>query len=153
LLKRLPETDERNQQELASRIALRASLSVTKGNAAPEVESASLRAVQLSVALGDRQKLFWAQCLLAKSYSMRAEMQNAQELAKQLVDLAEGSGDPSQLFLAHFLMGQSSFWLGQPALGLGHLEQAIAGHDPQVDRTTTSLLGYHPIIPCYGLRR
>ncbi len=149
-LQTLPETDERNQQELASRLALRGSLSATKGNAAPEVESASLRVVQLSVALGDKQKLFWAQCLLAKSYFMRAKMQNAQELAKQLVDLADGSGDPSQLFLAHSLMGQSSFWLGQLALGHRHLEQAIVGYDPQVDRTTTSLLGYHRIIPCYG---
>ena len=150
LLKRLPETDERNQQELASTLALRASLSATKGNAALEVESASLRAVRLSVALGDKQKLFWAQCLLAKSYFMRAKMQNTQELAKQLLDLAEGSDDPSHPFLAHALMGQSSIWLGQPALGHWHLEQAIAGYDSQVDRTTTSLLGYHPIISCYG---
>lgn len=150
MLKRLPQTDERNQQEFASTLALRASLSATKGNAAPEVESTSLRAVQLSVALGDGQKLFWAQCLLAKSYFMRAKMQNAQELAKQLVELAEGSADPSQLFLAHAIMGQSSFWLGQPALGHWHLEQAIAGCDLRVDRTATSILGYHPIIPCYG---
>ena len=87
--------------------------------------------MQLAVGLGDKQKLFWAQCLLAKSYSIRAKMQNAQELAKQLVELA-GTGDPSQVFLAHFLMGQSSLWLGQPALGLWHQAITLRWIGPQL---------------------
>src|SRR5215831_15573599 len=114
LLKGLPETNERDRLELASRIVLGVSLSAAKGLGAPEVERSYNRAVQLSRALGHTEDLFWAQCLLAKSYFMRAKMQNAQELAKNLVDLAAGSRDPTQLFLAHFLMGQT-FWLGQPA--------------------------------------
>jgi DNA-binding winged helix-turn-helix (wHTH) protein/tetratricopeptide (TPR) repeat protein len=150
LVKGLPETNERDRLELASRIVLGVSLSAAKGLPAPEVERSYNRAVQLSGALGHTEDLFWAQCLLAKSYFMRARMQEAQDLAKKLVELAAGSGDPTQLFAAHSLMGQSSFWLGRPALGHWHLEQAIARCDPQVDRATTSIFGYHPIIPCYG---
>jgi len=67
-----------------------------------------------------------------------------------LVDLAAASGNPSQLFVAHYLLGQSSFWLGELTLGHWHLEQAIARCDPQVDRATTSIFGYHAIIACYG---
>jgi adenylate cyclase len=150
LLKGLPETNERDGLELASRIVLGVSLGVAKGLAAPEVERSYNRAVQLSSALGHTEDLFWAQCFLAKSYFMRGKMRNAQDLAKKLVDLAAASANPSQLFLADYLMGQSSLWLGQLALGLSHLEQAIARCDPQVDRATTSIFGYHPIIACYG---
>src|SRR5215469_5127219 len=150
LLESLPQTNERDRMELASRIVLGVSLSAAKGLAAPEVEHSYNRAVQLSSALGNTEDLFWAQCLLAKSYFMRASMQDSQHLAKKLVDLAAASGNPSQLFLAHYLMGQSSFWLGQLALGLSHLEQAIALSDPQVDRATTSIFDCHLIIPCYG---
>ena len=148
LLKRVPETEERDRQELASRVALGASLGAVKGLAAPEVEHTYSRAVQLARALGHPQNLFLAQCCLALSYFMRARMQTAQEVAKQLVDLAQQTADPTQLFLAHCLMGQSSFWLGELTLGHWHLEQAIARHDPQVDRAATSIFGYHPIVPC-----
>jgi len=147
LLKRLPETEERERQELALRVALGASLSAVRGLAAPEVEHTYSRAVQLARALGHPENLFFAQHCLAVSCFMRARMQTAQEVAKQLVDLAQASGDPVQLFLAHGLMGSSSFRLGELTLGHWHLEQAIARHDPQVDRTATSIFGYHPIVP------
>ena len=147
LLKGLRATEERDRQELASSVALGASLSANKGLAAPEVEQTYSRAVQLARALGDPQNLFLAQCCLAVSYFMRARMQTAQEVAKQLVDMAQQTGDPTQLFLAHGLMGQSSFWLGELTLGHWHLEQAIARHGPQVDRAATAIFGYHPIVP------
>ena len=148
LLNTLPETDDRHRQELESRIALGASLSASKSLAAPEVADNYLRAVQLSRVLGETQNIFLAQSLLAVSHYQRGEMQTSQELAKQLVELIEGTDDRTQLFLAHGLMGLSSFWLGHLALGHWHLENAAGFYDPQVDKATTPIFGYHAIVPC-----
>ena len=148
LLNTLPETNDRHREELESRIALGASLSASKGLAAPEVASNYVRAVQLSRVLGETQSIFLAQCLLAVSHFTRGEMQTSQKLAKQLVDLTEGTDDRTQLFLAHGLMGQSSFLLGHLALGHWHLEKAAGFYDRQVDRATTPIFGYHAIVPC-----
>src|SRR5262249_21484381 len=58
LLKTLPETPERSQQELLLHIALGASLIATKGYAAPEVEQTYIRARQLCEHLDDPHQLF-----------------------------------------------------------------------------------------------
>ena len=58
LLKTLPDTPERTQQELPLQITLGAPLIVTKGYAAPEVERAYTRALELCRQVGETPQLF-----------------------------------------------------------------------------------------------
>ena len=58
LLKTLPDTPERTQQELTLQIALGAPLMATKGYAAPEVEHAYTRARELCQQVGETPQLF-----------------------------------------------------------------------------------------------
>ena len=58
LLKTLPDTPERAQQELTLQIALGVPLMATKGYAAPEVEQAYARARELCQQVGETPQLF-----------------------------------------------------------------------------------------------
>ena len=57
LLKALPDTLDRAQQELALQLALSTSLMATKGYAAPEVENAYCRAQELCQQVGEAPQL------------------------------------------------------------------------------------------------
>ena len=58
LLKTLPDTPERAQQELTLQLALGAALVAVKGYAAPEVEKTYTRARELCQQLGETPQLF-----------------------------------------------------------------------------------------------
>ena len=62
LLKTLPDTPERAQQELALQIALGSPLMATKGYAAPEVAQAYTRARELCQQVGETPQLFPVLC-------------------------------------------------------------------------------------------
>ena len=85
LLKTLPDTPERTQQELTLQIALGVPLMATKGYAAPEVEQAYTRARELCQQVGETPQLFPVLMGLWVFYIVRAEYQTARELAEQLL--------------------------------------------------------------------
>ena len=58
MLKTLPESPERNQQELLLRIILGQALLPTKGSTAPEVESIYSRVRELCRQVGDTPEIF-----------------------------------------------------------------------------------------------
>src|SRR5207249_4173942 len=97
LLKTLPDTPERLQQELTLQIALGVSLIATKGWAAPEVEQAYSRARQLCQQVGEIPQLLSVVYGLWVFYYIRGELQTARELAEQLLTLAQRVQDPSPL--------------------------------------------------------
>jgi predicted ATPase len=131
LLKMLPDTPERTQQELALRIALGVPLLMTKGYAAPEVEHTYARARKLCQQLGESPQLLLALAGLFQFYFVRAELQTARELGKQLLALAQRQPDPVFLARSHMSLGLPLFWLGEFALAREHLEQGVALYDPQ----------------------
>ena len=85
LLKTLPDTPERAQQELTLQIALGPALMATKGYAAPEVEKAYTRARELCQQVGETPQLFPVLWGLWAFYLVRAELQTARELGEQLL--------------------------------------------------------------------
>jgi predicted ATPase len=131
LLKLLPDTPERAQQELTLRIALGVPLLMTKGYAAPEVEHTYARARELCQQLGESPQLLPALAGLFQFYFVRAELQTARELGKQLLTLARRQHDPVFLARAHMSLGLPLFGLGEFALARAHLEQGAALYDPQ----------------------
>jgi predicted ATPase len=142
LLKILPDTRERAQQELALQLALGAPLITTKGYAAPEVEQTYLRARELCQEIGERTQLFHVLVGLQRFYLARPEMQIARQLGEECLTLARRAQDSILLEEAHRAMGTALYRLGEFVPGRAHLEQSIALHD---------LRRYHARAYPYGL--
>jgi len=141
LLKALPSTFERVQQELTLSLLLGGSLLVTKGYAAPELGATYKRARELCRQMGETPQLFAALWGLWLFYNVRAEYKAGRELGEQLFRLSHDLQDPTLLPYAHYALGLSFFPLGQFTLAREHLEQALTHH---------SLLKHRPSVFLYG---
>ncbi len=150
LLKALPETTERTQQELTLRIALGAPLMATKGYGAEEVAQCYTRAWELSRQVRESPQLFQALCGLHRFYLLRAELQPARELGGQLLSLAQRGQYPALLLEAHRTLGQTFFWLGEFPIAQVHIEQGMALYDPERRHFHAFLYGRDPGVDCYS---
>ena len=130
LLKALPATAERTQQELTLQCALGASLMAVKGFAAPEVERAYARAHELCQQVGDTPQLCFALWGLLQFHIVRAEIQTALELGERLISLAQSIHDLDILMAAHNGLGTALPYRGALCAARAHLEQSIALYDP-----------------------
>jgi predicted ATPase len=148
LLNTLPDTLVRARQELTLQIALGALLVATKGIAAPEVENAYTRARELCQRTGETSQLFPVLQGLCELYGERGEYQTALELGEQLLTLARRQPDPALLLIAHQVLADHLFWLGEFTTAREHLEQGIALHDAQQHRTLAFRYGYDPGVIC-----
>src|SRR5262249_23052173 len=134
LLESRPDTRERAQQELTLQVALGAPLIATKGWAAPELEKAYALARDLCRQVGEARELFPVLFGMFSFYLVRAEHRTARELAEQLLRLAENVRDPGLLVEAHFALGSTSFWLGEPCIAREQFDQALALYDSERHR-------------------
>jgi predicted ATPase len=89
VLKALPYTLELTREELELQTALGLSLIAIKGYGAPEVEEAYIRARQLCQQVGENPPLFPVLRGLWNCYLVRAELQTARDLGKELLSLAK----------------------------------------------------------------
>ncbi len=148
LLKTLPDTFARTQQELTLQVTLGAALITTKGYAAPEVEKTYARARELCQQIGETPQLFAVLWGLWVFYFVRGELETARELGEQLFSLAQGVQDPALLLEAHVALGSTLFCLGELTPALAHLEQGIALYDPQQYGSHAFLYGQDPGMVC-----
>src|SRR5262249_435727 len=149
LLKTLPDTPERTQQELVLQTTLGPVLIATKGYTAPEVEQAYTRALELCRQIGETPQLFPVLRGLQLFYCGGAQDKRARERGEQLLTLAQRVQDPVFLLGAHFALGQTLYFLGELASAREHLEQSIALYDPQQYRSL-AWAGPHPGVQCLG---
>src|SRR5262249_43798254 len=148
LLKALPDTPERTQQELTLQTTLGLVLMATKGYAALEVEKAYSRARELCRQLGDTPQLFPVLFGLAAFHIVREKFQTARELAEQCLSLAQRVRSSTRLMGAHNILGQTLLYLGELAPAGEHLEQGIALYDPQKHNPLVSNAGQDPKVTC-----
>jgi predicted ATPase/class 3 adenylate cyclase len=148
LLETLPDTPERARQELALQLALSNSLMATRGYAAPEVEQAYTRALELCQQVGETSQLFPVLVGLWRFYLTRAEYKTARELGEQCLSLAQHMHNTVRLLGAHQSLGVTLFYLGEFAQSRAHLEQAIALYDPQKRQFHASRSGQDPGVAC-----
>jgi predicted ATPase len=148
LLKTLPDTPARTQQELALQIALAVPLTATKGFAASEVERVYARARELCQHVGKTPQLFPVLWGLWVFYTARAEHRAARELGEQCLLLAQSAQDLALLLEAHHALGVTLSTLGEFIPALEHLEQGIALYDPQQHRSLAFLYGQDPKVVC-----
>ncbi len=138
VLKALPDTPERVQQELTLQLALGAALITVKGYTVPEVEQTVIRAQALCQQLGETPQLLRALLVLCNVRFGRAEHQAARELAEQCLSLARRVHSTPFLASAHYRLGTILYGLGEFALAQDHLQQVIALSDLQKDNPLVS---------------
>jgi DNA-binding winged helix-turn-helix (wHTH) protein/class 3 adenylate cyclase/tetratricopeptide (TPR) repeat protein len=148
LLKTLPVTPERVQQELALQLAIGAPLLMLKGHTAPEVEQAYTRAYELAQQLGETPQSFSVLVGLWRFYLSRARLHTARELAEQCFALAQHLREPVSLQEAHLNLGSTLYFLGEPGAAYKYLEQGIALYDPDQSRTHAFSRGTDPGVEC-----
>jgi predicted ATPase/DNA-binding winged helix-turn-helix (wHTH) protein len=149
LLKSLPDTPERTQQELDLQTTLGVALMATKGYAAAEVEQTYARARTLCRQVGEASQLLPVLSGLYVFYLVRAECQIAYELVEQSLRLAQRLHDSSRLVEAHFALGCILLFMGAFAQARTHLEQGIALYDPQQHRSL-AFWSANPGVFCWG---
>lgn len=130
LLKTLPDTPERGQQELAMHLLLGASLSVIKGYAAQEAESVYARALELCRQMEESPQFFWVLLGLCNVHLLRGRLRSAYEVGEKLFSLAQKEQDQELLLWAHAALGIPVCHLGEWTGARSHLEQGIAFYEP-----------------------
>jgi DNA-binding winged helix-turn-helix (wHTH) protein/predicted ATPase len=148
ILKSLPETAQRDQQELILQMMLGPLLIATKGNASLEVEQIYLRARELAQQLNAVSQQFPSLFGLRSVYLVRGELLRAHELSQQLVRLAESENDTEHLLEARVALG-NTFHL-QGALRQGHtqFEKALGIYDQKRHRSHAFVYGIDPGVFC-----
>lgn len=144
----MPDTPERMQQELTLQINLGVVLLATKGYTAPEVKKSWVRAHELARQLGYPPQLFQVLWGLWSFYIVQANLQQAKELADQILARAESSEDNVQLLVAHWVLGVTLWGQGKFESALIHLGQGISRYDSQKHRTLGFLFGQDPGVTC-----
>ena len=144
LLKTLPDTPERAQQEFDLQLALGPVLMATKGQATPEVAQTYARAWALCQQIGDTPQRFAALWGLQRFYRGQGAWPTARELGEQLVQLAERDADPARCLEAHDALGMTLFFLGDYAAARTQLAQGCAGTDLTAQRDFVRRQGEAP---------
>lgn len=146
LLKHLPETPERDQQELQLQMTLGAPLVMMKGPTAPEAETVYSRARELCQHLEATPQLVPAYLGLVKYYAIRGNLQIANKLGSELLTLAQQLQDALLLPIAYAAWGSIRFLLGDLAIAYAQGEQAVRRYDVQKHGPLIFLHGENPGI-------
>ncbi len=128
LLMTLPDSRERNQQELALQLALGVAR-ISHGAFAREMEPAYARARDLGHQVGKTRELCQALGEMAVYHYVRAEHHRALELAQEALDQAQQAEDPLLAAWSRWHLGFTLFCLGEFATAQAHLEHVISFYD------------------------
>ncbi len=148
LLKTLPESAERAQQEVALQIALGPRLMAIKGWGAPEVERAYARAQELCERMDNSLELFQALWGLWRVRTSRAELDAARALGERLLTVARRAGDSGMVLQAHHALWTPLFLQGELSLARDHVAQGIALYDADQHASLAALYGDHDACVC-----
>jgi hypothetical protein len=160
LLERLPDTSERQRQELALRMALYPALMATQGFGAAEVVDNLSRARELCQVSQDDATLVSVLVGLGRSYAMRAEREGTGKLVDEELRLLNHSHEPTLAIQLHPQLGTSNLGLkGEltPRQSRATLEQVqgksrtsqktIGKRRKKLSVVTSQLLGPNPQPP------
>ncbi len=152
ILKTLPESRQRDEQELVFQVKLLAPHWASKGFASPASRQVAVRAEELCQRVGghlsEHIRALWG---LAVFHLVCGELRIGFAAGERCLQLAEQLQDRSLLGHAQFLMGNLLFWLAELARARGHLEQGIALYDPERARFEAARFGFQDhSAACYS---
>jgi tetratricopeptide (TPR) repeat protein len=143
----LPDPADQTRRKLDFLLKLGPALMVTRGLQSAEAEDAFSRAAEIGDRQGDASALYKAKWGLWLNANIRRKTALARDRARELVTLAQRSGDGDLLLEAYHCRWSTAFFRGDVAETLDntqvgvetydlarhrHLGQAFGGHDPGV---------------------
>ena len=154
VLATLPETPERDLQELNLRLTLGVSVMAIRGFAAAEVEEVYTRALELCARQAVSQQAFRVRWLLGLFRYFRAELHAAFAIAEQLLELARELADPFVTIEAHRACGVTLVDLGRFEEAMTHLDTVTGLYESGPPIGHIALAGQDPkvIAECYAAR-
>ncbi|MBL8812385.1 MAG: protein kinase [Planctomycetaceae bacterium] len=125
-LKELPETRDRHQREIELHVMLGVPLQSIVGYSAPAVEENYARAFALCQELQLSTEQFPILYGLFRYYMLQARYARAQEIAEQLVVMAEETQEEDFLVAAHRAIAGPLVYRGEYATAMPHLDKVLA---------------------------
>ncbi|MCL7454841.1 MAG: tetratricopeptide repeat protein, partial [Anaerolineae bacterium] len=131
LLMALPDSPERERQELDLQLALAVAWQGTEGTQSTAMKETYSRALELCLQMDNRSQLCRVLGELALHYYVRAEYQTARRFAEQALSVAEGLDDTLLAALSRWYLGVVLFGLGEFTTAHAHLERVVDFYDPE----------------------
>jgi predicted ATPase len=131
----LPDTPERQKQELEFYSALGAALGTVKGYAALETGKAYACARELWEQLGSPTEFLEVPYGQSVYHMGRGELDLAQRLDEDLLRLSRERNDSAGLVLGHLSSGRDLMLVGRFTPSRSHFEEVIALYDPNFHRS------------------
>jgi predicted ATPase/DNA-binding winged helix-turn-helix (wHTH) protein len=142
----LPDTPERQRQELEFCSALGAVLTTVKGYAAAESGQTYARARELWEQLGSPSEFLQVPFGQSRHHLHRGELDVALRLDEDLLRLSRQRGDSAGLILGHLSAGRNLMYAGSFARSRLHLEAVPAAYDPIAHRTLVQKIAVPPQV-------
>ncbi len=153
LLVRLPRDPRHLEQELVLQTSLGPALIATRGFAAAEVGHTYARAHELCKEIGQRPELFpvlWGSWVI---HTVRAELNEANELGEQLLELARVTEEEDLILQSHHALETSLFWCGRFAEALEHMRLGLAIYELERHGSHAAVYGGHdPAVCCLAFQ-
>jgi class 3 adenylate cyclase/predicted ATPase len=140
----LPDTRDRQFQELEFCGALGAALMAAKGYAAQDTGRAYGRAREVWEELGSPSAFLHIPYGQSRYHVYCGEVDVALRLDDDLLRLSSQRDDSSGLILGHLSFGRNLMLAGRFAESRSHLEQVLALYDPVYHQSLTRQIGLHP---------
>lgn len=152
LLQGIPESVERDQQEVLLQVGLGMTLMFAKGYSAPDVQTAYARARELCSKIGETPQLYPVLWGLWAYYLVRSEYQDSHDIGSHLLTLAEQQHDNELLLEAHTSQGLNYFHGGcdLPRARM-HLDKAISLYDSEKHFSHGPMYGQDPGVVSLGV--
>ena len=142
----LPDSPERQRQELEFCSSLGTVLQSVKGYAAPETGQTLARARELWERLGSPSEFLQVSYAQSLYHEIRGELHLAHRLDKDLLRLSRQRDDAAGLVLAHQSLGRNLMFAGRFASSRSHLEQTLALSEVGSDDSLVQQAGVHPRV-------
>lgn len=146
LLNSLPASMEKQELELQIQIAVGAALLSIRNYSDPDVAHTYQRAYEICRDLGTRAELFHALKALSSYYALCGDIRTGLDIGKRLMDLANETGDDTQLVIAHNNRGINLLFAGKFASYQDHAQALLLLYDEERHRDLVSVMGYDPKV-------
>jgi class 3 adenylate cyclase/tetratricopeptide (TPR) repeat protein len=154
ILGRLPESRQRDEQELLLQAALMGPFMAKEGYASAALERTAKRAVELGGQIGAGSpaqfQAVLARVRLTNFGISRGELGTGRALHEETLSLAKDQRVPLLLSLAHYNGGYLHFCLGDLAAARRHYEDGLAVYDPERDPTEAARAGFDSRTLCHS---
>jgi tetratricopeptide (TPR) repeat protein len=142
VIKSIPETAERDKQEMKLRMILGVSLMATKGFASEEVEKINATGRELFLRYGPSPELFYMLWSLNMYRQFSGHMHSSLDISYQLLKLAEELNDGALIMQAHCSLASVLTLMGRCSEALTHIERGTALHARHQNNTSAVFAGF-----------